>query len=90
MAQEPAIFYHWQILCRSSTKHTIDMSYEYCLKHPGLDPGVIFGLHAFQGTNNVMNYEVDRREDVSVQEVLETQELPITLSWPAWRWKKAE
>lgn len=89
VAREPAIFYHWQILCKSSTKHTIGVSYEYWLKHPRLDPGVIFSSYTFQGTNNVMNYEVDQRY-VSVQDVLETQEPLITLSQPAQRWNKAE
>lgn len=71
-------------------KHTIDASYEYCLKHLGLDHGVIFSFYTFQGTNNVLNYEVDQRKDVSVQDVLEAQEPPIPLPWLARGWNKAE
>ena len=72
------------------TKHTIDVSCEYCLKHPGLDFRVILSSYTFQGTNSVVNYEVDQREDVSVQEVRVTQKPLITLSSSAWRRNKAE
>lgn len=52
---------------------------ESSLKHLGLDPGIIYSSHTFQGTNNVMNYKAHQGEDISVQEVLETQEPPLTL-----------
>lgn len=60
-------------------QQTIDMSYDYCLKHPGLEPVVIFCLYTFQGTNNVMNYEVSQREDISAQDALETEASDNTL-----------
>lgn len=52
---------------------------ESSLKHLGLDPGIIYSSHAFQGTNNVTNYKAHQGEDISAQEVLETQEPPLTL-----------
>lgn len=73
-----------QVLNRRDNRYVL-WHLSYCLKHPGLEPVVIFCLYTFQGTNNVMNYEVNQREDVSVQETLETEEPLITLSRPAWK-----
>lgn len=77
MAQAPAIQPLVDFL-QVLSKHTRCVC-ESSLKHLGLDPGIIYSSHTFQGTNNVMNYKAHQGEDISVQEVLETQEPPLTL-----------